>query len=149
MLRRYLGATDVVWLGDGIVGDDTDGHIDDLTRFVDGTTLVTVVEANSRDANYAALAENRQRLRAVAAAGRTRAVGRRAADAEPLFRGERTTARKLRELLHRQRSGRAPVFDAPQDAQAIDALARAAFRSGASCRSIVARWWSAWARCIV
>ena len=52
----------MLWLGDGIVGDDTDGHIDDLTRFVAETTLVTVVEPNPRDANHAALADNRKRL---------------------------------------------------------------------------------------
>src|SRR5262249_41550880 len=65
MLNRYLGTTQVVWLGDGIVGDDTDGHIDDLTRFVDATTVVTVVEANRHDENHAPLAANLERLRGV------------------------------------------------------------------------------------
>jgi agmatine deiminase len=61
-LRNTLGVQQIVWLGDGIVGDDTDGHIDDLTRFVSEDTVVTVVEADRTDENYTALAENRERL---------------------------------------------------------------------------------------
>ncbi|MDB6018944.1 MAG: agmatine deiminase [Pedosphaera sp.] len=62
-LKDYFGVTHIVWLGDGIVGDDTDGHIDDLTRFVNPTTVVTVVEENRQDANYELLQENLKRLR--------------------------------------------------------------------------------------
>ncbi len=62
-LRDYLGAAKVLWLGDGIEGDDTDGHVDDLTRFVDPTTVVTVMERDPADPNHQPLAENRERLR--------------------------------------------------------------------------------------
>ncbi len=62
-LRDYLGVTNILWLGHGIVGDDTDGHVDDLTRFVDPTTVVTVVEPDPQDANYQPLQENLKRLR--------------------------------------------------------------------------------------
>jgi agmatine deiminase len=62
-LLDYLGADHVLWLGEGIAGDDTDGHIDDLTRFVNPTTLVTVVEEDPADANYAILRENLERLK--------------------------------------------------------------------------------------
>jgi agmatine deiminase len=62
-LRDYLGVEQILWLGEGIVGDDTDGHIDDLTRFVNPTTLVTVVEEDSADENYGILQENLKRLR--------------------------------------------------------------------------------------
>jgi agmatine deiminase len=62
-LCDYLGVTNVLWLGDGIVGDDTDGHIDDLTRFVNPNTVVTVVEEDPSDDNYQPLEENLQRLR--------------------------------------------------------------------------------------
>jgi agmatine deiminase len=62
-LRDYLGVTHILWLGDGIVGDDTDGHVDDLTRFVDPTTVVTVVEDDPEDANYQVLQDNLARLR--------------------------------------------------------------------------------------
>ena len=54
-LRNYYGVDNILWLGDGIVGDDTDGHIDDLTRFVNETTVVTVVEEDKNDVNYSVL----------------------------------------------------------------------------------------------
>jgi agmatine deiminase len=63
-LRDYLGVRHVIWLGDGIVGDDTDGHVDDLTRFIDPTTVVTAVEEDPADENYRPLADNVERLRA-------------------------------------------------------------------------------------
>ncbi len=62
-LKDYLGVTNVLWLGEGIVGDDTDGHIDDITRFVSPSTVVTVVEEDPADANYHLLQENLKRLR--------------------------------------------------------------------------------------
>ena len=62
-LREYLGVRHVLWLGDGIVGDDTDGHIDDLARFVDTATVVTVLEEDPSDENYAVLQDNLARLR--------------------------------------------------------------------------------------
>ncbi len=61
-LIEMLGVEKVLWLGDGIVGDDTDGHIDDLTRFVGPRTVVTAVEDDPADANFAALQENLRRL---------------------------------------------------------------------------------------
>jgi agmatine deiminase len=64
-LRDYLGVTQVVWLGAGIVGDDTDGHVDDLTRFVAPRRVVTAVEDDPRDANWEPLRDNLARLRAV------------------------------------------------------------------------------------
>jgi agmatine deiminase len=62
-LRDMLGVRTIYWLGDGIVGDDTDGHVDDLTRFFSTDGIVTAVEHNKRDVNYAALAKNLARLR--------------------------------------------------------------------------------------
>lgn len=61
-LREYLGVTNILWLGDGIVGDDTDGHIDDLARFVSPDTIVTMIEGDSADENYWLLRENYERL---------------------------------------------------------------------------------------
>jgi agmatine deiminase len=58
VFRNYLGATHVLWLRNGIAGDDTHGHVDDLARFVNPTTIVTVVEEDPSDANYAPLREN-------------------------------------------------------------------------------------------
>src|SRR4029079_14344600 len=57
------GAPNLRWLGDGIAGDDTDGHIDDLTRFVSDDTVVTDVERDPQDANYAPLQDNLTRLK--------------------------------------------------------------------------------------
>src|ERR1700756_2898754 len=62
-LQNYYGVEQVLWLGDGIVGDDTDGHIDDITRFVNEDTVVTVVEENKSDDNYHILQENLQTLK--------------------------------------------------------------------------------------
>jgi agmatine deiminase len=61
-LKGWLGVSKVLWLGDGIVGDDTDGHVDDITRFVSRDTIVTVVEPDPADENHEPLAENRARL---------------------------------------------------------------------------------------
>lgn len=64
-LINYYGAENVLWLGDGIVGDDTDGHIDDITRFVNEDTVVTVIEENKNDENYLPLQENLKLLSAM------------------------------------------------------------------------------------
>jgi agmatine deiminase len=58
VFREYLGVTNVLWLKNGIAGDDTHGHVDDLTRFVNPSTVITIVEDNPADANYSALKEN-------------------------------------------------------------------------------------------
>ena len=62
-LRDYLGIETVLWVGEGIVGDDTDGHIDDITRFYKPDGLITCVESNGRDPNHKILARNLDRLR--------------------------------------------------------------------------------------
>ena len=58
IFREYLGVTNVLWLKSGIAGDDTHGHVDDLARFVNSTTVVTIVEEDPKDPNYAPLQEN-------------------------------------------------------------------------------------------
>jgi agmatine deiminase len=68
-LRDYLGVRDILWLGDGIEGDDTDGHIDDLTRFVSERAVVTVLEDDSKDANYSPLQANLEGLRGLTIKG--------------------------------------------------------------------------------
>jgi agmatine deiminase len=57
-LKKYFGVSKILWLKEGIVGDDTDGHIDDITRFVDKDTVITVIEDNKNDENYDILQEN-------------------------------------------------------------------------------------------
>ena len=63
VLQSSLSIDHVIWLGEGIVGDDTDGHIDDIARFVNPTTVVCIVETNSRDENYRSLQDNYERLK--------------------------------------------------------------------------------------
>lgn len=64
-LQNYYGVEQILWLGDGIIGDDTDGHIDDITRFVTQDTVVTVIEENKNDENYHILQENLKTLNAM------------------------------------------------------------------------------------
>jgi agmatine deiminase len=73
VFAEFLGIKKTIWLGGGITGDDTHGHVDDLGRFVDAHTIVLAAETNSADANYAALRDNRERLR-----------GQKALDGKPL-----------------------------------------------------------------
>jgi agmatine deiminase len=69
-LRDYLGVRDILWLGKGIAGDDTDGHIDDLARFVLERTVVTVVQDDRGDEDYEPLQENLDRLQEIRIGGR-------------------------------------------------------------------------------
>jgi agmatine deiminase len=62
VFRDTLGASNVIWLGHGIVGDDTHGHVDDLCRFVNHATVVLIQEKNEHDVNYRPLRDNRERL---------------------------------------------------------------------------------------
>jgi len=64
MFADYFGIRNVIWLGKGIVGDDTHGHVDDLSRFVALGTVLTMVEPNKSDPNHEVLADNVRRLRA-------------------------------------------------------------------------------------
>jgi len=63
VFAKYLGIRKVIWLGQGIVGDDTHGHVDDISRFVAPRTVLTMVERNRKDANHRPLRENLKRLR--------------------------------------------------------------------------------------
>lgn len=64
-LRRFLGVREILWLGSGIEGDDTDGHVDDLTRFFKPDGIVTAVSSNPRERNHRPLHENLERLRSL------------------------------------------------------------------------------------
>ena len=122
-LHAGLGVTETIWLGDGIAGDDTDGHVDDMTRFVAPRTVVTAVEPDASDANHAPLTANRERL--LAWRGRD-GRGLRVIDlpmpAARYHDGERLPASYANFLI-----GNAavllPVFDDPNDAVATRILA--------------------------
>jgi agmatine deiminase len=62
-LQNYYGVDQVLWVNEGIIGDDTDGHIDDTVRFINEVTVVTVIEENENDENYALLQENLELLK--------------------------------------------------------------------------------------
>ena len=61
-LKDYYGQTHIIWLGEGIVGDDTDGHVDDLARFISPDTIVTAIEPDPKDDNFEILQDNLRRL---------------------------------------------------------------------------------------
>lgn len=124
-LKAELGVSQILWLGDGIVGDDTDGHIDDLTRFVAEDTVVTVIERDSQDDNHTMLGENRERLAAL-----------RLADGRPLkviempmprpveFEGDRLPASYANFYIG-NRVVLLPAFNDPNDAVNEHILAQA------------------------
>ena len=62
-LFDYYGVDQILWIGDGIAGDDTDGHVDDITRFVNEDTVVTAIETNELDKNYQPLLDNLEELK--------------------------------------------------------------------------------------
>jgi len=93
VFRNVLGITNVLWLKNGIAGDDTHGHVDDLARFVNPSTIVTVVEEDPGDANYAALKENLNLLQSMKdQGGRTLQVETLPMPAPVFFNGQRLPA---------------------------------------------------------
>jgi agmatine deiminase len=119
----YLGARHVVWLGRGIVGDDTHGHVDDLARFVDPRTVVTVVEPRSSDPNRELLEENRRRLEeARDQDGQPLRVITLPMPAPVVFEGERLPASYANFYIA---NGLVlmPTFNDPADREALNVLA--------------------------
>ena len=119
----YLGVEKVIWLGRGIAGDDTHGHVDDIARFVAPDTVVTVVESNRADANHSPLQDNLKRLRAA-----TDMQGRRLQVIElPLprpvvFRGQRLPA-SYANFYIANNLVLLPTFNDPNDRIALNLLA--------------------------
>jgi agmatine deiminase len=123
-LARYLGARQVVWLGEGIAGDDTDGHVDDLARFVAEDVVATVVERDPADVNFAPLRENRERLRGLRLHdGRALRVLELPMP-EPLHRGGERLPASYANFYIGNRVVLFPVFGCPQDRAALDILMR-------------------------
>ncbi len=122
VLEDTLGATEVVWLGDGIEGDDTDGHVDDLTRFVAADTVVTVVEPNRADPNHLPLAANLERLAAVEVGGRPLRVVELPMP-EPQYHGGQRLPASYANFYVANGVVLLPVFGCPADEQAAAVLA--------------------------
>lgn len=123
VFRDYLGIEKTLWLGGGIAGDDTHGHVDDLCRFVDPTTVVLCREDDPNDVNYRPLQENRERLE-----GATLADGSGLEVVElpmprPLsFRGMRLPA-SYANFLIANAAVLVPTFNDPNDRTALGILA--------------------------
>ena len=119
----YLGAPHAIWLGRGIVGDDTHGHVDDLTRFVAKDTVVTMVEPNPKDANHAPLRANLRRLQAARDQdGKQLTVVEIPMPQPVVFEGRRLPA-SYANFYIANGVVLAPVFNRPNDRIALNMLA--------------------------
>jgi agmatine deiminase len=123
VLRDYLGVRHVLWLGDGIAGDDTDGHIDDLARFTGAGTVATVVAEDPNDENFEVLQDNLRRLE-----GMTDQDGRplrivRLPMPRPIHREGRRLPASYANFYVANGVVVAPVFDDPMDGKALSLLA--------------------------
>jgi agmatine deiminase len=123
-LRAYLGVREILWLGDGIEGDDTDGHIDDLTRFVGERAVITVVEDDPADANYQPLLDNLERLRAIRFDGAPLEIVALPMPAK-IVREEQRLPASYANFYIANSCVLLPIFADPKDAAAILALERA------------------------
>jgi agmatine deiminase len=121
---EYLGAGHTIWLGRGIVGDDTHGHVDDLSRFVSKNTVVTMVEPNPKDLNHAPLQANLRRLQAARDQdGRQLTIVELPMPQPVVFEGRRLPA-SYANFYIANAVVLAPVFNRPNDRLALDTLAQ-------------------------
>ena len=119
----YLGVSNVIWLGSGIVGDDTHGHVDDITRFVSPDTVVSCVDADPASENYEALRENIRRLRdATTEDGKPLATIDLPMPGAVYFEGRRLPA-SYANFYIANGMVLGPVFNDPNDRVALDILA--------------------------
>jgi agmatine deiminase len=121
-LRDYLGVRHVIWLGDGIAGDDTDGHVDDITRFVAADTIVTVVEDDPADENHRPLAENLERLRAARDQDGNAFVVRTLPMPAPVVREDQRLPASYANFYVGNAVVLVPTFADPHDARALAVL---------------------------
>jgi agmatine deiminase len=140
-LKEALGVSHMVWLGEGIVGDDTDGHIDDIARFINPLTVVCVLEADSRDENYALLRENYERLQgAHDQDGNSFSIVTLPCPAPVVYEGSRLPASYANFYIGNE-VVLAPIFDDPNDYKAVGILQELFPERrvvGLPCRAVVA-----------
>jgi agmatine deiminase len=123
VFAEYLGVNNVIWLDSGIAGDDTHGHVDDITRFVAPDTVVTAVETDPDDANYEPLRENIRRLRsATDQDGNSLSIIELPMPAPVIFEGRRLPA-SYANFYIANGVVLVPVFNDPNDRYALDILA--------------------------
>jgi agmatine deiminase len=140
-LKAYYGQRHVVWLGEGIAGDDTDGHVDDLARFIGERVIVTAVEDDPTDANYKRLRANRRALeRARDADGRSFEVVELPMPPAVVLEGQRLPATYVN-FLFVNGALLVPTFgDRGRDRRAVASLQRALPRRrvvGVDCRALI------------
>ncbi|MEP6789255.1 MAG: agmatine deiminase family protein, partial [Acidobacteriota bacterium] len=123
VLADGLGATNVLWLNKGLVGDDTHGHIDDLCRFVDAKTVVLCRESNSKDANYSLLEENRERLEGFRLENGKKLQVEFLPMPEPLYFRDQRLPASYANFLITNSSVLVPTFNDPNDRIALGILA--------------------------
>jgi agmatine deiminase len=122
VFSEYLGVRNVIWLGSGVVGDDTHGHVDDITRFVSPDTVVTCVDEDPGSENYEALRENIRRLRdATTEDGKSLATIDVPMPAPVYFEGRRLPA-SYANFYIANGAVLVPVFNDPNDRVALDIL---------------------------
>ncbi len=118
-LQNYYGVSQVLWLGDGIVGDDTDGHIDDIVRFVNEDTVLTVVEYNPNDENYQILQDNLAELKTLRLLnGKALNIIELPMPSPFYINGERMPA-SYANFLITNHTVIVPIFDCKEDEQAL------------------------------
>lgn len=123
IFREYLGTPNVIWLDRGVVGDDTHGHVDDISRFVSPDTVVSCIDADPKSENYDALRENIRRLRdAVTESGKPLATIDLPMPAPVYFEGRRLPA-SYANFYIANGIVLVPVFNDPNDRVALDILA--------------------------
>ncbi len=121
-LRAMLGVNDIWWLGEGIAGDDTDGHVDDLARFTAPDTIVTVVEEDPEDENYRPLQDNLRRLQLLASRHRLR-IATLPMPPAVIYENQRLPASYANFYIGNA-AVLVPTFNWPADALALATLAR-------------------------
>jgi agmatine deiminase len=123
LFSDFLGIDQVIWLGRGIVGDDTHGHVDDIARFAGSATIVAAVEPDTRDPNHAPLAENLQRLKAARTSdGKQFTIVEIPMPRPVIFRGQRLPA-SYANFYIANGVVLAPTFHDPNDRVALNLLA--------------------------
>jgi agmatine deiminase len=119
VFNKYLGVNNVIWLGEGIKGDDTHGHTDDLCRFVDEKTIVVASENNEKDENFYPLKENFERLQdAILEDGSKPGIIKLPMPAPVIFKGERLPASYVNFYISNY-AVLVPTFNDPQDRKAL------------------------------
>ena len=123
VFRDYLGAKNILWLGRGIAGDDTHGHVDDLCRFVSAKTVVLCQEKNPADENHRLLEENRERLEGMRLEDGSRLDVVRLPMPAPLFFERQRLPASYANFYVANAAVLAPTFNDSQDRLALGILA--------------------------